>query len=89
MTQEAILAVGQQAILMMLLLGGPILVVSLVVGLAVSVFQAVTQINEQTLTFVPKIIAVLAILVVMGPWMLQVFTAYTAQVFVSVATLAR
>jgi flagellar biosynthetic protein FliQ len=89
MTQEAILAIGQQAILMMLLLGGPILVVSLVVGLAVSVFQAVTQINEQTLTFVPKIIAVLAILVVMGPWMLQVFTAYTAQVFVSVATLAR
>ena len=89
MTQEAILAIGQQAIVMMLLLGGPILVVSLVVGLLVSVFQAVTQINEQTLTFVPKIIAVLAILVVMGPWMLQIFTAYTAQVFVSVATLTR
>ena len=89
MTQEAILAIGQQAVLMMLLLGGPILIVSLVVGLAVSVFQAVTQINEQTLTFVPKIIAVLAILVVMGPWMLQVFTAYTAQVFISVATLSR
>ena len=89
MTESAILAIGQQAIFMMLLLGGPILVVSLAVGLAVSVFQAVTQINEQTLTFVPKIIAVLAILVVMGPWMLQVFTAYTTQVFVSVATLAR
>jgi flagellar biosynthetic protein FliQ len=89
MTQEAILAIGQQAILMMLLMGGPILVASLAVGLAVSVFQAVTQINEQTLTFVPKIIAVLAIVVLMGPWMLQVFTAYTAQVFVSVATLSR
>jgi flagellar biosynthetic protein FliQ len=89
MTQEAILAIGQQAIFMMLLLGGPILIVSLAVGLAVSVFQAVTQINEQTLTFVPKIIAVLAILVVMGPWMLQVFTAYTAQVFDSVATISR
>ena len=87
MTQEAILAIGQQAIFMMLLLGGPILVVSLVVGLLVSVFQAVTQINAQTLTFVPKIIAVLAILVVMGPWMLQVFTAYTIELFVSVATL--
>lgn len=89
MTQEAIVGVGQQAILMMLLLGGPVLMVSLGVGLVVSVFQAVTQINEQTLTFVPKIIAVLAVLVVMGPWMLQVFTAYTAQVFVSVATLSR
>ena len=89
MTSEAILTIGQQAILMMLLLGGPVLAVSLVVGLAVSVFQAVTQINEQTLTFVPKIIAVLAILVVMGPWMLQVFTAYTVQVFDSVATLSR
>lgn len=89
MTQEAIVGVGQQAILMMLLLGGPVLMVSLGVGLVVSVFQAVTQINEQTLTFVPKIIAVLAILVVMGPWMLQIFTAYTAQVFVSVATLSR
>ena len=85
----ASLAVGQQAILMMLLLGGPVLVVSLVVGLGVSVFQAVTQINEQTLTFVPKIIAVLAVLVVLGPWMLQVFTEYTAQVFASVATLSR
>jgi flagellar biosynthesis protein FliQ len=89
MTHEGIIAIGQQAIFMMLLMGGPILVASLAVGLAVSVFQAVTQINEQTLTFVPKIIAVLAILVVMGPWMLQVFTAYTAQVFVSVATLSR
>jgi flagellar biosynthetic protein FliQ len=89
MTQEGILAIGQQAILMMLLMGGPILMATLVVGLAVSVFQAVTQINEQTLTFVPKIIAVVAIVVVMGPWMLQVFTAYTTQVFVSVATLTR
>ena len=89
MTQETILAVGQRAILMMLLLGGPILMASLVVGLLVSVFQAVTQINEQTLTFVPKIIAVLAILVVMGPWMLQLFTAYTAGIFTTVATLAR
>ena len=89
MTEETILAVGQQAILMMLLLGGPILIASLAVGLAVSVFQAVTQINEQTLTFVPKIIAVLAILVVMGPWMLQVFTVYTVQLFDSIATLNR
>ena len=87
MTQETILAIGQQAILMMLVLAGPILVVSLLVGLIVSVFQAVTQINEQTLTFVPKIVAVVAVLVVMGPWMLQVLTAYTTEVFVSVATL--
>ena len=89
MTQESIIGFGQQAVLMMLLLGGPILAVSLVVGLLVSIFQAVTQVNEATLTFVPKIIAVLAVVVLMGPWMLQLFTAYTATVFNSVATLAR
>ena len=89
MTQESIIGFGQQAVLMMLLLGGPILMVSLAVGLVVSVFQAVTQVNEATLTFVPKIIAVLAVTVLMGPWMLQIFTAYTAGVFNSLATMAR
>ena len=89
MTQESVIAVGQQAIWMMLLLSGPILIASLVVGLLVSTFQAVTQVNEMTLTFVPKIIAVLAVVVLMGPWMLSVFTGYTATVFNSLATLAR
>ena len=89
MTQELIIGLGQQAVLMMLMLAGPLLVVSLLVGLLVSIFQAVTQVNEMTLTFVPKIIAVLAVVVLMGPWMLSVFTGYTATVFNSLATLAR
>jgi flagellar biosynthetic protein FliQ len=89
MTQESIVAVAQQAILMMLILSGPVLIVSLAVGLLVSIFQAVTQVNEMTLTFVPKIVAILAVLVVMGPWMMQVFTAYTVQLFTNVATLTR
>jgi len=89
MTHEAIIAVGQQATLMVLLVGGPLLLVSLVVGLIVSIFQAVTQVNEMTLTFVPKIIAIAVVLIILGPWMLQIFGAYTATVFTSIANLSR
>ncbi len=89
MTHEAIIAVGQQATLMMLLVGGPLLLVSLAVGLIVSIFQAVTQVNEMTLTFVPKIIAIAVVLIILGPWMLQIFGAYTSTVFTSIANLSR
>lgn len=89
MTQESIIAIGQQAMWMMIVTAGPLLVVSLVVGLVVSVFQAVTQVNEMTLTFVPKIIAIFACLVILGPWMLQMFLGYTATTFASIATFAR
>ncbi len=87
MTQEAILAIGQQAILIMLVLAGPILIVSLVVGLLVSVFQAVTQIREQTLTFIPKILATVAVLVVGGPWMLDQLLGYPTDLWGSIPTL--
>lgn len=89
MTQEGIIAVGQQAIVMMLLMAGPLLLASLVVGLLVSIFQAVTQVNELTLTFVPKIAAMVVVLIVLGPWMLQVFGGYTASVFTSIAAFSR
>lgn len=89
MTQEMILAFGQQAVAMMIMLAGPLLIVSLVVGLLVSIFQAVTQVNEMTLTFVPKVVAIFVVLVVMGPWMLQMMLGYTANAFTSIATFAR
>ena len=88
MTQELIIGLGQQAVLMMVMLAGPLLAVSLVVGLVVSIFQAVTQVNEMTLTFVPKVIAIFAVLIVLGPWMLQMLLAYTANTFAQMATFA-
>ncbi|MCW2924984.1 MAG: flagellar biosynthetic protein FliQ [Thermoleophilia bacterium] len=69
--------VAGRAIWVTLQLGGPVLIVGLVVGLVVSVFQAVTQIQEQTLVFIPKIIAIVAVIAVTGPWMLSVMTGYT------------
>jgi flagellar biosynthetic protein FliQ len=84
-----ILGQAQQAVMMMLMLAGPLLLVSLVVGLAVSIFQAVTQVNEMTLTFVPKVVAIFVVLIVMGPWMMQVLLGYTANTFTSIAVVGR
>ena len=88
MTQELIIGLGQQAVVMMVLLAGPLLAVSLVVGLVVSIFQAVTQVNEMTLTFVPKVIAIFGVLILLGPWMLQMLLGYTANTFAQMATFA-
>ena len=76
MTPESVITVGQQAMEMMALLAGPILLAVLIVGLVVGMFQAVTQINEMTLSFVPKLLVVGMVLVVAGAWMLNVFTGY-------------
>ena len=88
MTQEALIGLSQQAVVMMLMLAGPLLAVSLVVGLIVSIVQAVTQVNEMTLTFVPKVIAIFGVLIVLGPWMLQMLLGYTANTFAQMATFA-
>lgn len=84
-----ILGQAQAAVMMMLMLAGPLLVVSLVVGLVVSIFQAVTQVNEMTLTFVPKVVAIFVVLIVMGPWMMQILLGYTANTFTSIAQVGR
>jgi flagellar biosynthesis protein FliQ len=81
-----IVGLGQEAVLMMVFLAGPLLLVSLVVGLLVSIFQAVTQVNEMTLTFVPKVIAIFVVLILLGPWMLQMLLGYTAHTFGQIAT---
>ena len=72
-----------------LMLSAPVLGFGLAVGLAVSIFQAVTQINEMTLTFVPKVVAIFVVLLVMGPWMLQMMLGYTASTFTSIAQIGR
>jgi flagellar biosynthetic protein FliQ len=76
MTPESVITVGQQAMEMTVLLAGPILLTVLIIGLVIGMFQAVTQINEMTLSFVPKLIAVGLVLLVSGAWMLNVFIGY-------------
>lgn len=77
---------AKEAVGTVLLVGGPILGTSLLVGLLVSIFQAMTQIQEQTLTFIPKVVAVVAVLLLLGPWMLSVLTAYTSNLLTQLAT---
>ena len=76
MTPQQVMDAGQQGLMLMLLVSAPILIVVLVVGLLVSIFQAATQINEATLSFVPKIVAAVAVLGFAGPWMLQTLVEY-------------
>lgn len=76
MNAQMVLTMGQEALLMMLMVSAPVLGAALVVGLLVSLFQAVTQINEATLAFVPKLIAVIAVLAIAGPWMLTMLLEY-------------
>ena len=76
MNPQQVLDAGQQGLMLMLLVSAPILIVVLVVGLVVSIFQAATQINEATLSFVPKIVAAVGVLAFAGPWMLQTLVDY-------------
>jgi flagellar biosynthesis protein FliQ len=83
-TPQSVVTIGQQALSVMLLLAAPMLLTSLVVGLIVSILQAATQINEMTLTFIPKLIATLAALIVAGPWMITLFVDYVRRLFESI-----
>ena len=83
MQAQQVLTIGQQALQMLLVVSAPVLLVVLVVGLVVSVFQAATQLNEATLSFVPKIIAAVVVLVVAGPWMLTTLVDYLRRVLQS------
>lgn len=76
-----------QAMLVALSLGAPMLLTALVVGLLVSLFQAATQINEMTLSFIPKILAVFAVLVIAGPWLLALIVDYTRTLFMNIPLL--
>jgi flagellar biosynthesis protein FliQ len=89
MTPELVISLGQETIKTTLLLAAPLLVCALVVGLMVSVFQAVTQINEATLSFIPKILAVVVALIVCAPWMLDVISHFTTTLFENITTYVR
>ncbi|CAM4034532.1 flagellar biosynthesis protein FliQ [Lederbergia lenta] len=81
MNAEAVISLAQNGVFTTLTVAGPLLLLALGVGLAVSIFQATTQIQEQTLAFIPKIVAVLVGVVVMGPWMLSRLISYSTEIF--------
>ncbi|HHW02851.1 MAG TPA: flagellar biosynthesis protein FliQ [Thermoanaerobacterales bacterium] len=81
MTQETIVHLGQQALTVVLLVSAPMLGFGMLVGIIISILQAATQIQEQTLTFVPKIVVVIAAILIFGPWMLTVITQFTQNLF--------
>ena len=81
MDEAIFLTIFQKAIMLIMMMGAPILLSAIVVGLAISIIQSVTQIQEQTLTFVPKIFAALLVLVVAAPWMIDSFTTTTKEMF--------
>ena len=84
MTPEQVMNIGRQAIEMTLILSAPLLLAALVIGLVVSIFQAATQINEQTLSFIPKLVGIFLTLILAGPWMLQMMVDYIRRLFESI-----
>lgn len=86
MNSQQVFTVGQQALHLLLMVSAPMLLVVLVVGLLVSIFQAATQINEATLTFVPKIVAAVVVLAVAGPWMMTTLVEFLQRTLLSIPT---
>lgn len=89
MSPESVMEIGQEAITTILLVAGPMLGLSLIVGLLVSAFQAMTQINEATLSFLPKIATMFVVLLVMFPWMLQILVGFMTNTWLSIPEFAR
>lgn len=87
MSPEMVISTIQRAFEVMLLLGGPLLLSGLVIGLVISVFQAATQINEATLSFIPKLLVTFIVAVLAGPWMLSVIMDYTIRLYQSIPTM--
>ena len=87
MTPDTVIAIIRQALEVAMLAAGPLLLASLFTGLLVSVFQAATQINEMTLSFIPKILVMFVVLVITGPWALQLLVDYITRLLGSIPTL--
>jgi flagellar biosynthetic protein FliQ len=87
MNQDTVVNLATQAMSLSLKIAGPLLLVGLVIGLLVSIFQAVTQIQEQSLTLIPKIVGVAVVIVVLGPWMLGQLVSYTSALYTAIPTM--
>jgi flagellar biosynthetic protein FliQ len=84
MTPESVMTMGRHAVEITLMIAAPMLLVALAIGLLVSIFQAATQINEQTLSFIPKLFGIFIALALAGPWMLTVMLDYMRQIFTGI-----
>ncbi|MBQ1918647.1 flagellar biosynthesis protein FliQ [Schwartzia succinivorans] len=89
MSGDVVVQIGQQALMVVLMVSAPMLGLGLLVGLCVSVFQATTSIQEQTLAFIPKIIAVFVAILIFGPWMLRIMVEYVMNMFVNIPLYLR
>lgn len=89
MTPESIIHFGQHALYVAMLVGAPLLLTALVVGLVVGMFQAATQINEMTLSFIPKLLAMALVLVIAGPWMLRTLVSFTRELIINLPGMVR
>jgi len=89
MNEDIVLQLGQDALKTMAMVSAPLLLSTLIIGLIVSIFQALTQINENTLTFVPKMIVIGVVIILAGPWMIDVMKTYTINLFDNMATIVR
>ncbi len=87
MTPEMVMGMAYQGMRVTLFLAGPLLITALLIGLLVSLFQAATQINEMTLSFIPKILGVFAMMVLAGPWLIQLITDFTTELFRNIPTM--
>ena len=87
MDTGVVMDVATNAMVTAIMVASPVLLISIVVGLAVSIFQATTHIQEQTLTFVPKVLAIVGILILFGPWMITVLTTFITELYSSMNTL--
>jgi len=83
MSEDLVMSIGADALRTTIYLAGPLLVTAMLIGIVVSILQAVTQINESTLTFIPKVVGIILVLVVMAPWMVEVMSNYTEQVIIT------
>ena len=88
MTPESVMTLGRDAMEITLMISAPLLLTALIVGLLVSIFQAATQINEATLSFIPKLVGVFVMLIFAGPWMLSTMVDYMRLVFTSIPSIA-
>jgi len=89
MGEELILKLGQDALRTTAMIAAPMLIGALVIGLIISVLQAITQINEATLTFIPKMIVIMAVVIIAGPWMLDSISHYTIELYQNIAVFVR
>jgi len=89
MSEEIVMQIATETLKTMMLIAGPMLIAAMVIGIIVSILQAITQINEATLTFIPKMVAIIVVLLVMAPWMLEVLQNYSSEIFGNFAAWVR